>query len=163
MLNILQATKDAYMCWQQIYLVGTYHECFLATLKVTEAVNIMIGRNVATANIILNEWGLDTSDSGSITEVKHEAAFAEGEKRFCAAMFFYSLLDHKYGELKDNVHNSYLAGVDIILQSYDAVLHMADGFKLTTVRQHYSGRAQKDKVGVDLSVRRRLNKRRVWQ
>ena len=72
----------------------------------------------------------------------------EGEKRFCAAMFFSGLSDHTYGELKDNVHNSYLAGVDILPQTYDAVLHMADSFKPTTAHQHYSGGAQKDKAGV---------------
>ena len=54
-------------------------------------------------------------------------------------MFFSGLLDHKYGELKDNVHKNYLAGVNIIPQTYDAVLLMVEGFKLNTDRQHYRG------------------------
>ena len=134
MLNIVQATKYAYMFWQQRDSVATYHEHFLATLEVAEAVDSMIVRDVATTNIFIVEWGLDTSNSGSITEEKQTAAFAEGEKRFRAAMFFSGISDHKYGELKDNVHNSYLAGVDILPQTYNAVLRMADGFKPTTAR-----------------------------
>ena len=62
MLNLVQATKEAFMCWQQRCLVRTHHECFLATLEVAEAVDSMIGRDVATANIFLEEWGLDTSE-----------------------------------------------------------------------------------------------------
>ena len=87
MLNMVQATKDDYMCWKQRDSVGTYHERFLTTLKVAEAIDSMISCDVATANIFLKEWGLYTSDSGSITEGKREAAFTEGEKRFHAAMF----------------------------------------------------------------------------
>ena len=64
-------------------------------------------------------------------------------------MFFSGLLDHKYGKLKDYVHNIHLEGVDILPQTYNAVLHMADGFKPTTARQHYSDGEQKDKAGVD--------------
>ena len=109
----------------------------------------MIGRDVAISNIFLKEWGLDTSDSGSITEEKRDAVFAEGEKRFRAAIFFSGISDHKYGELKENVHNSYLIGVSILPQSYGALLRIADGFKPNTARQHYSSRAQKDKAGVD--------------
>ena len=82
MLNLVQATKDAFMCWNQRYSVGMYHECFLAMLEVVESVDRMIVRNVATDKIVLKEWGLDTSDSGSITEEKREAAFVEGEKYF---------------------------------------------------------------------------------
>ena len=69
----------------------------------------MIGRDVATANIFLEEWGLDTSNPGSTTKEKREAAFGEGENHFRAAMFFSGLSDHKYGKLKDTVHNSYFA------------------------------------------------------
>ena len=83
-------------------------------LKFAESVDSMIGRDVATAKIVLKEWGLDTLYPGSVTEGKREAAFAEGEKRFRMAMFFSCLSYHKYGELKDNVHNSYLAGVNIL-------------------------------------------------
>ena len=129
MLNILKATKDAYMCWKQRDSFATYYERFLETLEVVEAVNSIIGRNIATDNIVLKEWGLDTSDPGRITEGKRAEAFAEGEKRFRAAMFFSGLSDHKYGELKDNVHNSYLAVVDIRPQMYYSVLYMEDGFQ----------------------------------
>ena len=82
MLNLVQATKDTFMCWQQRVLVGMYHERFLAMLKVAESVYSMIGRDVATANIFPEELGIYTSDPRSITEGKREAAFAEGEKRF---------------------------------------------------------------------------------
>ena len=57
-------------------------------------------------------------------------------------------MDHKEGKLKDNDQNIYLAGVNILLQTYDTVLRMADSFKPTTARQHNSGGAQKDKAGV---------------
>ena len=67
MLNIVQATKDAYICWQQRDSVGTLHESFLVKLEVSEAVESTIGRNVATAKIVLEERGIDTSDSGNIT------------------------------------------------------------------------------------------------
>ena len=86
-LNLVQAAKDAFMCWQKRYLVGTYHERFLATLEVVEAVDSMTGRNVSTANIVLGEWGLNTANPGSITKGKREASFVEGEKRFRAAIF----------------------------------------------------------------------------
>ena len=81
-LNLLQATKDAFMCWQQRDSVGTYHERFLDTLEVAEALDSMISRDVTTATIFLKGWGLDNFDPRSITEEKWEAAFAEGEKRF---------------------------------------------------------------------------------
>ena len=42
-----------------------------------------------------------------------------------------------------------MAGVDILLQTYDAVLCMADGIKSTTNFQHNSCGAQKDKAVVD--------------
>ena len=87
MLNLVQATKDNFMCWQQRGLVGMYHERFLATLKVAEEVDSMIGRDVATANIVLEEWGLDTANPGSTTKEKREAAFGEGENHFRADMF----------------------------------------------------------------------------
>ena len=114
MLNLVQVTKDAFMCWQQRYSVGTYHERFLATLEVAEAVNSMIGRDVSTAKTILGEWGLETANPIIITKGKREGYFSEGEKRFSSAVFFSVLLDHKYGELKDNIYNSYLAVVGII-------------------------------------------------
>ena len=47
----------------------------------------MIGRYVATAKIVLKEWGLYASDSGIMTEEKQEADFAEEEKRFHVDMF----------------------------------------------------------------------------
>ena len=78
---------------------------------------------------------------------------AEGEKLFRAAIFFYGLSDYKYGELKDNFHNSYLVGVDIIPQTYYDVPCIADGFKPTTAHQHNSDRAQKDKAVVDFVSR----------
>ena len=53
MIDLVQAMKDSFMCWQQRDWVGTYHERFLDTLEVSEAVDSMIGRNVATANIVL--------------------------------------------------------------------------------------------------------------
>ena len=53
MLNIVKSTNNVYMCWQQRNSVGTYHERFLATLEVAEAVDSMISRDVATAKIVL--------------------------------------------------------------------------------------------------------------
>ena len=50
--------------------------------------------------------------------------------------------------MKDNVYNSYLAGIDILLQIYNSVLCMADDFKPITNCQNYSGGSQKDKAGV---------------
>ena len=96
MLNLVEATEDDFMCWQQRYLFRMYHERFLATLKFLEAVDSMIIRDIATANIFLEEEGLDTADPGSITKGKREVTFTEGEKRFRAAMFFSGLSDHKY-------------------------------------------------------------------
>ena len=77
MLNLVQATKYAFICWQQRDSVRTYHERFLATLKVAEAVNSTIGRDVATANIVLEEWGLYTANLRSIPEDKRDVAMAE--------------------------------------------------------------------------------------
>ena len=65
-LNFLQSMKDAFMCWQQRYLVGTYDERFLAKLKVAEAVGSTIGRDISTAKIVLGEWGHDTANPGII-------------------------------------------------------------------------------------------------
>ena len=42
-----------------------------------------------------------------------------------------------------------MAGDDILLQTYDSVLRMSDGFKPTTDSQHNIGGDQKDKGGVD--------------
>ena len=42
------------MCWKQRDLVETYHERFLATLKVAEAVDRMIDRDFATAKIVID-------------------------------------------------------------------------------------------------------------
>ena len=61
-------------------------------------------------------------------------------------MFFSGLSDHKYVKFKENLHNSYLVGVNILPQTYDAVLCMKDGLKPTTTNQNYSGREQKDKA-----------------
>ena len=87
MLRIVQATNNAFMCWQQRDLVRTYHECFPDTLKVTVAVDIIIDRNIATAIIVLEAWGLDRANLGRITKEKREADFAEGEKHFRADVF----------------------------------------------------------------------------
>ena len=76
MLNLVHATKDAYILWQQSDLVGTYHKRFLATLKFAEALSCIIGQDVATTKIVLEEWGLDTDDPGSITKGKQEAYFS---------------------------------------------------------------------------------------
>ena len=126
-----------------------YHERLLATLEVEQAVDSMIGRDVATAKIVFEEWSLETANPSSIDKEKREEAFAEGEKRCRDAMFFSGQSDHKYGELKDNFHNSYLAGVNILTQMFDAILCMEDGFKRDTTRQHNSYGAHKDKAGMD--------------
>ena len=78
MLNLVQATKYAFICWQQRDSVGTYHERFLATLKVVEAVDCTIRWDVATAKIVIEEWVHDTSNPGSIPEDKRHAAMSEG-------------------------------------------------------------------------------------
>ena len=97
MLNLVKATEDAFMYWQQRDLVGTYHERFLATLKVPEAVDRIIGQDVATAKIALEGWGYDTANPGSIPEDKRYAAITKGDKRFWDAIFFSGLSDYKYG------------------------------------------------------------------
>ena len=149
MLNLVQATKYDFMCWQQRDLVGTYHERFMATLEVAEAVDSMIVRNIATSRIVIKEWDQDTSDPRSITEEKREADFAEGEKRFQDTIFFYGLLYHKYGKLKDNVQNSYLAGDNIIQKTYDAVLRMSEGLKTDygPSALHWQGAEEKGRRG----------------
>ena len=53
------------------------------------------------------------------------------------------LADSKYKELKDNVHNIYLSGVDSLSRSYDAMLRLADGFKPIAVYQHNGGEKEK--------------------
>ena len=85
MLNLVQATNDAFMCWKHRDSVRTYHERFLATLEVAESVDRNIGRDVATATIVLEEWGHDTTNPGSIPEFKRDTAMGEGENRFRAA------------------------------------------------------------------------------
>ena len=47
-------------------------------LEVVEAVNSIIGCDVSISKIVLEEWGLDTVNRGSITKEKREEAFAEG-------------------------------------------------------------------------------------
>ena len=56
---------------------------------------------------------------------------------------FSGLADSKYKELKDNLHNSYLAGVDSLPRSYDTVLRLAGGFKPIAVRQQNGGKKEK--------------------
>ena len=85
MLNLVQATNDAFMCWKHRDSARTYHERFLATLEVAESVDRNIGRDVATATIVLEEWGHDTTNPGSIPEFKRDTAMGEGENRFRAA------------------------------------------------------------------------------
>ena len=104
--------------------IGTYHEIFLSTLEVSAAVGSMIGYSVASMNVVLEEQGIEPY--GTINEQKKCATSEEGERRFLAALFFSGLADSKYKELKDNVHNRYLAVVDSLPRSYNAVLRLVD-------------------------------------
>ena len=54
-----------------------------------------------------------------------------------------------------------MAGVYILLQTYNAILHMADGFKKITDRQHNSGRAQTYKTGVGFVRPEELKEKRT--
>ena len=45
-----------------------YHERLLATLEVEQAVDSMIGRDVATAKIVFEEWSLETANPSSIAK-----------------------------------------------------------------------------------------------
>ena len=67
----------------------------------------------------------------------------EGEHCVLTALIFSGLSDSKYKELKYNVHNIYLSGVDSLTRSYDAVLRLVDGFKPTAVRQHNGDEKEK--------------------
>ena len=123
MLNLVQSCKDVFLCWQRFGSIGEYHETFLSTLEVSAAAGARIGYSVSSTNMVLSEQGLDPY--GNVDDDKREASAEEGERRFLAALFFSGLSDLKYKELKDSVHNSYLAGVDGLPRSYDAVLRLA--------------------------------------
>ena len=148
MLNLVQASKDVFLCWQRFMPIGTYREIFLSTLKVSAAAGARIGYSIASMNMVLEEQGTDPY--GNINEQTKGAAAEEGERRFLAALFFSGLADIKCKELKDNVHNSYLADVDSLPHSYDAVLQLADGFKSIAVRKQNGGKKDKGVAFVSL-------------
>ena len=109
----------------------------MSTLEVYAAAGARIGYSISGTNMVLEEQGPDPF--GNVGDDKREAAAKEGERRFLAALLFPGLLDIKYKELKDSVHNSYLAGVDGLPLSYNAVLRLADGFKPTVYSQQQHG------------------------
>ena len=133
-LNLVQANKAVFLCWQRFMPIVTYHETFLCTLEVSAEAGLRSGYSVASMNMVLEEQRTDPY--GNIDEQTKGAAAKEGERRFLAALFFSGLSDSKYKELKYNVYNSYLDGVDSLPRSYNAVLRLVDGFKPIAVRQH---------------------------
>ena len=141
MLNLVQACKDVFLCWKKFMPIGTYHETFLSTLEVSAASGARIGYIVYGMNMMLEEQGIEPY--GIIDEQRKGAAAKEGELRFPAAQFFSGLADSKYKELKDNVLNSYLDGVDSLPHSYYAVLQLADGFQPIAVRQQNGDKKEK--------------------
>ena len=141
MMNLVQVSKDVFLCWQRFMQIGTYHETFLSTLKVSAAAGARIGYSVSRTKMVLEEQGTDPY--GNINEQTKGDAAEEGEYCLLAALFLSGLSDSKYKELKDNVHNSYLAGVDSLPRSYDAVLILADGFEPIAVRQQNGGEKEK--------------------
>ena len=141
MLNLVQASKDVFLCWQRFMPIGTYREIFLSTLEVSAAAGARIGYSVASMNIVLEEHGNDPY--GNINEQTKGDVAKKGERRFLAALFFSVLADSKYKELKDNVHNIYLAGIDSLPRSYNAVLQLADVFKPIAVRKQNGGEKEK--------------------
>ena len=96
MLNLVQSKKYSFMCWKQRDSVGIYHEKFLTTIEVAEAVKSMIGQDVTTDKIALEEWGHDTANPRTITEDKRDTAITEGEKCFWDAIFFSGLSYYRY-------------------------------------------------------------------
>ena len=133
MLNLVQTCKDVFLCWQKFMPIGKYHETFLSTLEVSAAAEARIGYSVAGMNMVLEEQGIDPY--GIIDEQRKGAAAEEGERRFPADLFLSGLADSKYKQLKENVHTSYLAGMDSLPHSYNAVLRLADDFKPIAARQ----------------------------
>ena len=113
----------------------------MSTLKVSAAAGVRNGYIVAGTNMVLEEQVIDPY--GNIDEQTKGAAAEEGEHCFLDAIFFSGLADSKYKELKDNVHNSYLAGMDSLTGSYDAVLRLADIFKPIAVHQQNGGEKEK--------------------
>ena len=59
MLNLVQASKDVFLCWQRFMPIGTYHETFLSTPEVSAAAGARIGYSVASMNMVLEEQGTD--------------------------------------------------------------------------------------------------------
>ena len=55
MLNLVQACKDVFFCWQKFMPIGTYHDTFLSTLEVSAAAGARIGYNVSGMNMVLEE------------------------------------------------------------------------------------------------------------
>ena len=141
MLNLVQVRKDVFLCWQRFMPICTYYETFLSTLEVSAAAGARIGYSVASMNMVLEEQRI--YPYGNIDKHMKGAAAEEGERCFLAALFLSGLADTKYKELKDNMHNSYLAGVDSLPRSCNAVLRFADGFKPIAVRQKNGGKKEK--------------------
>ena len=59
MLNLVQASKDVFLCWKRFIPIGTYHETVLYILEVSTAAGARIGYIVASMNMVLEEQGTD--------------------------------------------------------------------------------------------------------
>ena len=72
MLNLVQACKDVFLCWQRFMQIGTHHETFLSTLEVSAPAGGRIGYSLAGMNMVLEEQGIDPY--GNIDEQRKGAA-----------------------------------------------------------------------------------------
>jgi hypothetical protein len=57
---------------------------------------------------------------------EYQAATAEAQCCYLAALFFHGLSNDTLRELKKKVHNNALTGLDTVPHTYDKVLQMAD-------------------------------------
>ena len=89
------------------------------------------------------------ADAKAEAEERLEAALKEGATRFKAALLFSGLNNKPYGELKRRVNNDFLAGIDTVPKTEDAVIRRALGFQGTPAYRQPASTAQKaDEAGV---------------
>ncbi len=59
----------------------------------------------------------------------YQAAAAESQRRYLAALFFHGLSNKAHRDLKKKIHNDTLMGSDTVPHTYDKVLQLADQYK----------------------------------
>jgi hypothetical protein len=131
-LDLVKMDKDMYLIHQPPNkLLSSYLSKFKGAVNIVESSKGSPWSHPAATKIVFQDLFL-TSNHGqakSINSSDYLVAMAEAHHRYLTALFFHGLSNESHHELKKNVHNDALTGLDSVPHTYGKVLQLADQYK----------------------------------